>query len=179
METNPEHTEANPDLKGFDLAAMAGLGAWHDGSGGGVRQLAWEMARLREAQERVDHLRAFVHKYPLILARLSWGLDTDTLAPEKQPGKDYRELVAEVTICGQTYDKRRVEAREIAELWPAAPWQRSLPRYGSEEDTVRDYTAEIDGVIVRITKAESLPPPTKVSRFGPCGPVRLKKPKAN
>lgn len=170
---DPKYTEANPDLAGFDLAAMAGLGAYYDGSGGGVKQLAWEMEKLREAQERVDRLRAFVHKYPLILARLSWSVDVETLAPEKLPGKDYHGLVCEVTISSRTYDKRRVEAREIAALWPGAPWRRSLPCYSHKEDEVRDYTAVVDGVLVRITEAERMPPPEKVSRFGPCGPVRI------
>lgn len=175
QETDPKYTQANPDLEGFDLAAMADLGAYHDGSGGGVKQLAWELARLRETQERIDRLLAFVHKYPLILARLSWSLDVDTLSPEKEPGKDYRDLVCEVRVSSKTYDKRWVEAPEIAMLWPDVSWRRSMPRYGYLEDEVRDYTAEIDGVVVRIENAERMPPPSKISRFGACGPVRIKK----
>lgn len=168
-------TEKNPDLKGFDLASMAGLGAYQDGSGGGVKCLAWEMQRLRETQERIDRLRAFVAKYPLILARLNWRLDVDALAAEKQPGKDYRDFVCEVQISCRCYDKRRVESKEIAALWPEASWRRSMPRFSHESDEVRDYTAEIDGVIVRIERAEVLPPPSRASRFGPCGPVRIPK----
>jgi len=74
MKSTTEYTKENPDINGFDLEAMAELGAHPDGSGGGIRQLAWEMGKLREVRERIELLDAFVRKYALILARLSWDL---------------------------------------------------------------------------------------------------------
>lgn len=170
-DTDPEYTDANPDLKGFDLAALAGLGAYYDGSGGGIRTLAWELKRLRETQERIDRLRAFVHQYQVTLARLSWSLNVSTLHPKDTPD---RPFVCEIEIAGHIYNKQAVQASEIAALWPEAAWVRSMPKYGINEGTQRDYTAEVDGVILRITRAEQLPPPVKVNRFGPCGPVRIR-----
>ena len=46
----------------------------------------------------------------------------------------------------------------------------------SPRQCTRDYTAEIDGVIVRIENAERLPAPVKVERFAACGPLKLPKP---
>ena len=173
-----EYTKENPDLNGFDLDAMAGLGAFHDGSGGGVRQIAWEMQKLRELQDRVNLLHAFARKYQQLLARLSWSLDDTVIHPVKKQGeeKDIGVFVPEITLCHYAYDSRphkSVTAHDIAALWPDAKWRRSMPRYSCSEDRVRDYTADIDGVLVRITDAERLPEPVKVDRFGPCGPVRI------
>lgn len=174
MGKNLEYTNQNPNLKGFDLEAMAGLGAYSDGSGGGIRQLAWEMGSLSELRERIALLDAFVRKYQLILARLSWGLEATRLHPTKKQGedKDIGVFVPEIDLCSNAYDKRRdVTAKDIAALWPDAQWRRSMPRYS--EETVRDYTADIEGVLVRITNAERKPTPKKVDAFGPCGPVRI------
>lgn len=175
-EIDPRHTHQNPDLKGFDLAAMAGLGAFPDGSGGGIRGLAWEMKMLRELRERIDLLDAFVRKHQILLARLRWSLSHSALHPTKKQGemKDISVSVPQIEMCGDAYDKRHgVTAMDIAALWPDAQWRRSMPRYSSDEDTVRDYTAEVDGVLIRITNAERKPKPKKVDSFGPCGPVRI------
>lgn len=179
-ETDPEYTKENPDLKDFDLEAMSGLGAFHDGSGGGVRQLAWEMKKLRKLRERIALLDAFVRKHQLVLARLSWSLDDTRIHPTKKQGeeKDIGVFVPEIELCSYAYDSRphkSVTAHDIAALWPEAQWRRSLPAYSSREDTVRDYTADVDGVLLRIKDAERKPEPVKVDRFGPCGPVRIKK----
>lgn len=171
-----EYTKENPDLNGFDLEAMADLSAHSDGSGGGIRQLAWEMQKLRELRERIALLDAFVRKYQLILARLSWDLSDTRIHPTKKQGeeKDIGVFVPEIDLSSYAYDKRRdVTAKDIAALWPDAQWRRSMPRYSCDEDTVRDYTADIDGVLVRITNAERKPKPKKVDAFGSCGPVRI------
>jgi hypothetical protein len=170
-----EYTKENPDLNGFDLDAMADLGAFHDGSGGGIRQIAWEMQKLRELQDRVNLLHAFARKYQQLLARLSWSLDDTVIHPTKKQGdeKDIGVFVPEIALCHYTYDKRKTEAKEIAALWPDAQWRRSMPRYSHREDSVRDYTTDIDGVLVRINDAEKLPKAKPVDRFGPCGPVRI------
>lgn len=168
-----ELTNKNPDLEPFDLEAMTDLGAHYDGSGGGIHQLAWEMKQLRETQERLNLLNAFVRKYQLTLARLSWKLDVDTLPPVK---RDDILFVAEIRLASYTYDKKKATPQDIAALWPDAQWHRSRPSYSTDDDRTRDYTAEVDGVIVRIENAERLPEPVKVDRFGPCGPVRLPKP---
>lgn len=171
-----DYTKGNPDLNGFDLEAMADLGAHSDGSGGGIRQLAWEMQKLRKLRERISMLDAFVRRYQLILARLSWDLSDTRIHPTKKQGeeKDIGVFVPEIDLYGSAYDKRRdVTAKDIAALWPDAQWRRSMPRYSCDEDTVRDYTADIDGVLVRITNAERKPKPKKVDAFGSCGPVRI------
>ena len=176
MEIDPKHTSENPDLKGFDLEAMNGLGAHSDGSGGGIRNLAWEMQKLREYRERIELLDAFVRKYQLILARLSWDLYESRIHPVKKQGeeKDIGVFVPSIEVCSYAYDKRRgVTAKDIAVLWPDAQWRRSMPRYSCDEDTVRDYTADIDGVLVRITNAERKPKPKPVDTFGACGPLRI------
>lgn len=167
-------TAANPDLVGFDLEALAGLGAHYDGSGGGIRQLAWEMERLRELRERMVLLEAFVRKYVLILARLSWGCDATTIHPTKKEGedKDLGVFVPSVELVSYTYDKRSVKPVEIAALWPEVEWRRSMPRWGDSE-TERDYTADVDGVLIRIRQAETMPRVKPVDRFGPCGRVRI------
>lgn len=167
-------TNTNPDLEGFDLEAMTGLGAHRDGSGGGIHQIAWEMRTLRETQMRIDLLRAFVRKHQMLLARLSWQLDVDRLPPVKREDVLF---VPEIELNGYVYDKRSVEPSEIAALWPDAHWSRVLPRWESDKDCERDYTTEVDGVTLRIRRAEKLPPPSKVNRFGPCGRVRISKPK--
>lgn len=175
-EIEARHTSENPDLKGFDLEAMAELGAFHDGSGGGIRGLAWEMQRLREVRERIDLLDAFVRKYQMILPRLSWSLNETRIHPTKKQGEsnDIGVFVPEIEICSYAYNKQReVKAADIAALWPDAQWRRTMPRYSCEEDTTRDYTAEVDGVLLRITNAEKKPKPKKVDAFGPCGPVRI------
>lgn len=168
-----DYTKKNPDLEPFDLEAMADLGAHSDGSGGGIKQLAWEMMRLRETQERINRLNAFIRKHLLTLARLSWQVNVDCLPPVK---REDILFVAEIRLASYTYDKKSVKPHEIAALWPDAEWSRSKPHYCSEEDRGRDYTAEIDGVIVRIENAERLPAPVKVERFAPCGPLKLPKP---
>lgn len=164
---SPDVTKNNPDLAGFDLEQMDGLGAWHDGSGGGIYQLAYELRAIRETEERIALLRAFIRKYQMILARLSWSADVDCLPPVKIEGVLF---VPEIELTGYVYDKKQVTPRDVAALWPEAKWQRSMPRYTSEEDTVRDYTAEIDGVTVRIKNAEKVAV-VKVSRFPACGPI--------
>lgn len=163
-------TSKNPDLAGFDLESMATLGAHFDGSGGGIHDLAYQLMRLRETEGRINLLRAFVQKHSMLLARLSWKADVDALPPVK---REDILFVAEIRLCGYTYDKQRAEAKDIAALWPDAEWSRSLPHYSIEEDRVRDYTAEIDGVTVRISNAERLPAPVKLDRFPPCGRVRI------
>lgn len=176
MET--EYTKDNPDLAGYDLEGMAGLGAHPDSSGGGIFQLAWEMGKLRRLRERIALLDAFVRKHQLLLARLSWSLDDTVVHPTKKEGeeKDLAVFVGEINLYGSAYDKRsQVTPREVAALWPDAKWRRSMPRYSGREDSVRDYTADVDGVLLRIKDAEKLPEPVKVDRFGPCGPVRIGK----
>lgn len=171
-----EYTKENPDIKDFDLEAMADLGAHPDGSGGGIKQLAWEMGKLRELRERIALLDAFALKYQLVLARLSWSLRDTTLHPTKKQGeeKDIGVFVPEIEVYGDVYNKQRgVKPAEVAALWPTAQWRRSMPRYSGREDSVRDYTADVDGVLIRIRDAERLPEPKKVDRFGPCGPVRI------
>ncbi len=176
-EIDIEYTSQNPDLEGFDLDAMADLGAHPDGSGGGIRQLAWEMKRLREHQERIDLLDAFVRRYQLTLARLSWDLDETVIHPTKKQGeeKDIGVFVPQINLCRYAYDKRReVMAHDVAALWPNAEWRRTMPRFGDSK-TQRDYTADVDGVLLRIKDAERLPEPKPVDQFGPCGPVRIRK----
>lgn len=179
MKTDPEidtkYTKENPDLQGFDLDAMAGLAAHSDGSGGGVRALAWEMQKLRELRERIALLDAFILKYQLVLARLSWTLNDTVLHPTKKHGreKDLAVLVPQIALCSYACDmKHKATAADVAACWPAATWRRSMPYYGDRE-TRRDYTADVDGVLIRITDAERLAPMKEVGRFGPCGPVRL------
>lgn len=177
---DPILTKANPDLQGFDLDAMADLGAYPDGSGGGIRRLAWEMGKLREVRERLDLLSAFVRKHQLLLARLSWDLDETVIHPTKKQGmdKDIGVFVPQITLYRAAYDKRReVTAHDVAALWPDAMWRRSLPYHSFEKDTSRDFTAEVEGVLLRIPDAERLPKPKKVDRFGPCGPIRIPKSK--
>lgn len=174
--TEPEYTKENPDLRGFDLDAMADLGAHSDGSGGGIRNLAWEMQKLRELRERISLLDAFVRKHQMLLARLSWTLDDSRLHPTKKQGenKDIGVLVPEIELCCYAFDKRRqVTAQDIAALWPDAQWRRSMPKYESQSDTVRDYTADVDGVSIRIRDAERKPKPKPVDTFGSCGPLRI------
>ena len=175
-EIDTEYTKENPDLRGFDLDAMADLGAHSDGSGGGIRNLAWEMKRLREVRERISLLDAFVRKHQLLLARLSWSLEHSVLHPAKKQGEnnDIGVFVPGIEICCYAYDKRRqVTAKDIAALWPEAQWRRSLPKYESYADTVRDYTADVDGVSIRIRDAERKPKPKPVDNFGSCGPLRI------
>jgi hypothetical protein len=93
---------------------------------------------------------------------------------KKGAEKDIGVFVPSIEVCSYAYDKRReVTAKDIAALWPSAQWRRSLPRYSHEEDTVRDYTADVDGVLIRITNAERKPQPKKVDTFGACGPLRI------
>jgi hypothetical protein len=181
-EIDHQYTKENPDLRGFDLDAMADLGAHFDGSGGGIRNLAWEMQKLRELRERISLLDDFVRKYQLILARLSWTLDDSRLHPTKKQGenKDIGVFVPEIELCCYAYDKRReVTAKDIAALWPTAQWRRSMPKYESQADTVRDYTADVDGVSIRIRDAERQPKPKPVDTFGSCGPLRIPSENAN
>ncbi len=176
LDENARYTSENPDLKGFDLEAMADLGAYPDGSGGGIHALAWELGKLREVRERIDLLDAFVRKYHMILARLRWSLRETSTHPTKKTGesKDLAVWVPEVELCARAYDKRRdAKPADIAQLWPDAQWRRTMPRFSHEEDTVRDWTADVDGVLIRITDAERKPKPKKVDHFGPCGPVRI------
>lgn len=156
----------NPDLSGFNLEDMKDLGAHFDGSGGGIQQLAWEMARLRETHERVNRLLAFIRKHQMILARLSWATDVDTLPPVK---REDILFVPEIKLASYCYDKRKVTAKDIVALWPDAEWSRSKPKYSSDNDRERDYTAEIDGVVIRITGAEKRPAPITVDPFPSCG----------
>ena len=172
-EIDPRHTEVNPDLKGFDLEAMAGLGAYPDGSGGGIWCLAWEMGKLRELRERIALLDAFVRKYQLVLARVDWSLDATALHPTKKQGelKDIGVLVPQIELRSGAYDQqRKVKVQDIAGLWPEAKWRRSKPQW-TDCETTRDYTADIDGVSIRIKGAERIQPPRKVDHFPPCGPV--------
>lgn len=162
-------TENNPDLAGFDIANMKELGAHQDASGGGIQQLAWEMRNLRETQERIDRLRAFINKHQMTLARLSWDVDVDALPPVK---REDILFVPEIQLCHYAYDKKRVTAQDIIKLWPDAEWSRSKPRHLLDDDRTRDYTAEIDGVIVRITDAEKKPKPVVIDNFPPCGRLR-------
>lgn len=162
-------TTNNPDLAGFDIENMNGMGAHSDGSGGGVQQLAWEMAKLRETHERIERLKAFIHKHQLMLAALSWSADVDTLPPVK---REDILFVPEIKLASYAFNKKRVTAMDIVALWPDAEWSRSIPSYSSQEDRARDYTAEIDGVTIRITDAERKPKPVKVDRFAPCGPLK-------
>lgn len=171
-------TEENPLLHGFDLPAITGLAAFPDGSGGGIYQIAWEMRKLRELQDRINLLHLFARKYQQHLARLRWSLDDTVRHPTKKQGEenDIAVFVPEITMNPDAYDSRphkTVTAHHVAALWPDAEWRRSKPHYSHRHDTVRDYTADVDGVLLRITDAECLPEPKPVQRFGPCGPVRI------
>ncbi len=163
-------TSSNPDLAGFDLEALTGLAAFPDGSGGGIWQLAWEMQLLRDYEARIALLRAFARKHQCHLARVLWDVEVRSMDPLDKDGP----FVPMIIIEGYQYDRRRVEASEICSLWPDAKWSRCMPRYHSESDRTRDYTAVVDGVTLRITKAERLPEPVKVDRFAPCGPIKIK-----
>ncbi len=166
IDTSPN----NPDLAGFDLAGMKDLGAYTDGSGGGIWQLAWETMRLRETQERINRLKAFIVKHQLVLARLDWSCDVDSIPPVKS---EDRLFVCQISLSARAFDKQqKVTAANIIALWPNAQWHRSKPAYYSPEDTERDYTAEIDGVVIRIKGAERRPAPVKIDPFESCGPLR-------
>lgn len=166
-----DKTESNPDLAGFDIENMKDLGAHSDGSGGGIRDIAFNMLQLRETQDRIDRLRAFVRKHQMLLARLSWSLDVTSIPPVKSEDIVF---VPQIELCSYTYDKKPVTALDICALWPEAVWSRSKPQYYGEDES-RDYTAEIDSVIVRIKAAERKPKPVEVDRFAPCGPLRIAK----
>lgn len=166
-----ELTAENPDLSGIDVAALENTGAYYDGSGGGVRQFAWELKNLREEEERINVLRCFIRKHQQILTRLCWSTDSG-----RWRGKDSDEcktLLPEIEINGRTFDKRPVDAKEIARQWPKAAWCRAIPYLGISENEERHYLALVDGVMIRITKAEVLPRVKEVSRFGPCGRVKI------
>lgn len=169
MSAKLDLTSSNPDLAGFDLDNMVALGAYSDGSGGGIRELAWQLQKLRECQERINLLNAFIRKHQMLLARLSWGVEITSLPPVK---REDILFVPEIQLFGWTFDKQKATPQSIAAQWPEAQWSRSLPSYSGEAERVRDYTAEIDGVTVRIKNAERLPEPVKVDRFKACGPLR-------
>jgi len=166
-----DKTESNPDLVGFEIENMKNLGAHSDGSGGGIIDIAYNMGTLRETQDRIDRLRAFVRKHQMLLARLSWSLEVTSMPPVK---REDILFVPQIELCSYTYDKKPAKALDICALWPDAAWSRSKPQYYGEDNS-RDYTAEIDGVIVRIKNAERKPEPVQVDRFAPCGPLLVVK----
>ncbi len=167
-----ELTNENPDLANFDLDALAGLSSYPDGSGGGIRTLAWEMKNIREVRARIATLEAFVRKHCLMLGKLNWDLEWDRVPPKERDGVLF---VPEITLVGNVFNKSYCQPCDIASLWPDAAWSRALPYCNIDADRVRDYVAEVDGVILRIKRAEVLPPPKKTDRFGPCSRVRIPK----
>lgn len=173
-------TVENPDLRGFDLEAMAGLCAYGDGSGGGINQLAWEKRKMRQVRDRLSLLDCFIMKHQLLLARLNWSVSETAIHPTEKMGEDsdLSVLVPQIDLCSYAYNKNsRATAHEIAALWPEAKWRRSMPQWGDSE-TERDYTADIDGVLIRIRGAEKLPKSKPVDRFGGCGFIKINKERA-
>lgn len=167
-----------PDLRGFDVAALDQLAAYPDGSGGGVRGIKWEMSKIREERERLDLLEAFIRKYQLTLGALSWSASATRTHPTKKCGQsnDLAVFVPEIELRAHAYNQQRcVTAMDVAKLWPEAQWRRTMPRFEMDAETRRDWTADVDGVLLRIVEAECKPKPKKVDAFPPCGPVHVLK----
>ena len=158
-------TATNPDLKDIDLAKLEVTGAFPDGSGGGILQFAYALQRVRETEERCALLRAFILKHQDILAGLSWRADDTCLPPVK---REDILFVPQIELNGYTHARKNCSPLDVAALWPEAEWSRSMPKYCSLEETCRDYTAEVDGVTLRITDAERKKP-VKVDQFPRCG----------
>lgn len=119
------------------------IAVYPDGSGNAKKILARNLERLTEESERILLLRDFIRKYQHTLAGLSW-----------EPSIHYREVSIDCHLyCGEL-----TSAKAVAALFPGLKWEIAEPAYGIDKETVRDWTSELDGVVVRIRKAQCAKP---------------------
>lgn len=115
---------------------------YHDGSGKASDQLEWNMQLILERERATQTIRDFIRKHLDTLAGLRWQVDLYEL------GKP------EIEVDCWCYRGERTSAEKVALLWPDADWKRVEPSLSIDKETQRDWCAEIDGVLIRIRKAE-------------------------
>lgn len=109
---------------------------------------------LAKREEVLQRKRAFIEKHAELLKLVIWNVGY--LEPE---------IALEPTYCrGEA-----VGAQEIAKLWPRVKWRREKPKYAFDEDKSRDWVGELDGITLRIKKAEEFKPVW----IPPDGPVKF------
>lgn len=90
---------------------------------------------LAERESVLQRKRAFIEKHAELLNLVIWKVGY--LDPE---------IELEPTYCrGEA-----VGAQEIAQLWPGVKWSREKPKYAFDEDKIRDWVGELDGITLRI-----------------------------
>lgn len=119
------------------------VAVYADHSTGALYQMEGNLEKIakREAVLRVN--RAFIEKHAAVLDGLSWNVGY---------------LDPEIELGAKWYRGVPVGAEGIARLWPDVKWRREKPKYSMDEDKHRDWVGELDGVKLRIEKAEVFRP---------------------
>jgi hypothetical protein len=145
-------------LQPDELKEMA---TFSDGSGKHWQNMAWAGDALRKHERGIELLRAFIAKYEVLLAGASWSVEISP-EPEINLGGSYRY-----------YRGQQVDVKFLARLFPTADWRRVKRKYAStlEDDGIRDWVALVDGVLLRIERAENYAAPKPT--FPKEGRVRL------
>lgn len=133
------------------LDTVPDVAVYYDSSGKAARYVESALEHLAEREAIVSTMRAFIAKWTDTLAGLAWRVDV---------------YDAEIKIDCQYYRGQPTNAESVALLWPALEWERVEPEFSIDKDTARDWTATVDGVLLRINRAEVIRP-VKVTWPGP------------
>lgn len=109
---------------------------------------------LAEREEVLRLKRAFIEKYAELLKGLVWTVGY---------------LDPEIELESTYFRGEALGAEEIAQQWPGVKWRREKPKYAFDEDKSRDWVGELDGITLRIKKAEEFKPVW----IPPDGPVKF------
>lgn len=134
---------------------------YHDGSGKATDELERNLRMIQEREDVLKLLKLFIAKHRCTLAGLHWSVEY---------------LDPEITLAWRWYRREKATPAQIANLWPGAEWKRVKPRYDYEDNPKpqRDWMATVDGVRLRIERAEVFEIPTrpKLPREGSRAPIK-------
>lgn len=153
-----------PPAMAPDISEIA---IYHDGSGKAAAELERNLRTIQEREDVLKLLKLFIARHRCTLAGLRWSVEY---------------LDPEIMLDWRWYRREKATPAQIANLWPGAEWKRVKPRYDYEGNPKpqRDWMATVDGVRLRIERAEvfDVPVPAKpvLPREGSRAPVGGREP---
>lgn len=121
------------------------IAIFSDGSGKAGKNYDQALKTIQERDEILKLNRLFIEAHKETLAGLSWTVGY---------------LDPEIDIWPGMYRGEKAGPPEIAALWPNAAWRRVRRKYG--DGLTYDWCAVVNGVTIRIERAETEKPQPKL-----------------